>query len=379
MTQEIVLGNARLVLEDEIVRGSVLIRDGRIGAVNSGRTAAMGTRDLEGDYLIPGLVELHTDHFEAHAFPRPDVRWPTMQALLAHDAAIHSAGITTVFDAIAVGHDAGKAYRKELCHDVLETLKTATDAGLLRIDHKVHLRCELAIPDMAEQFDRSRDHPLVHLISLMDHTPGQRQFVSLDKYRRYYMGKYDMQADDLERMIDERLAWQEKYAGVHRRHVTAWCRERGVTLASHDDATQAHVDQATCDGVTIAEFPTTLEAAQAASEHGLSTIMGAPNMVRGGSHSGNVAAGELARAGLLDAFSSDYVPISLLHAAWSLQKLGWTLPRALHTVTARPATMVGLSDRGRLATGQRADVVRITEHAQSPVVRQVWRLGQTGL
>lgn len=375
MSGETVFTNARLVLHDEIVDGTLSVRDGRIAAIEAGHTSVAGAIDLEGDHLIPGLIELHTDHFETQAFPRPSVKWPMGPALLAHDAAVFAAGITTVFNAIAVGHDAGKkAYRADLVGDVLETIDATAD--WLRADHLVHLRCEVTGAGMAEQFERSRAHPRMRLVSIMDHTPGQRQFVSLDKYREYYMGKYAIASDDMESQIEQRLEMQDRYALDNRALVTGWCHEYDVTMASHDDACAEHIRESAADGVSIAEFPTTIEAAKAAHATGMATVAGAPNLVRGGSHSGNVGAHELADDGLLDVFSSDYVPNSLLHAAWGLQERGWSLPHALLTVTAHPAGLLGLTDRGRLETGRRADLVRLGHAAHGPVVRQIWREGQ---
>ena len=376
MNTERILTNARLVLPDEVVDGTLVLRDGRIATVDAGHTSLPAAEDFAGDYVVPGLIELHTDHVESQAFPRPGVRWPTMQALLAHDATIAGAGITTVFDAIAVGHDTGKAFRKEFCGEVLEHLDHAIDAGLLRAEHRVHLRCEVAIPGMTEEFDRHVERPAVGLVSLMDHTPGQRQFVSMDKYREYYLGKYDITEEELQRQIEQRLAVQAEHAGPNRDHISARCRAAGLPMASHDDATPEHVREAYGEGVRISEFPTTLEAARTAHEHGMVIIMGAPNMVRGGSHSGNVSADELAAEGLLDCFSSDYMPRSLLHAAWRLSESCCTPSAAFATVTATPARMLGLADRGAIAPELRADLVRFTPNVHGPVIRRVWRAGE---
>lgn len=376
MNEERILSNAHLVLRDEVASGTVQMRDGVIAGIATGPTAAPGAVDLEGDYLIPGLIELHTDHLEAHAFPRPGVRWPMMQALLAFDAAIAGAGITTVCDAVALGHDLGKDYQHELCGAMVEALDAADDDGLLRAEHLLHLRCEITAPGVGEEFDRRVDHPRVRLVSVMDHTPGQRQFVDTDKYREYHMGKYGINADVMEAQIARRAAEQERYARPHRAHVSTACRARGIRLASHDDGTAAHVAEAVADGATIAEFPTTRAAADAARAHGLATVVGAPNLVRGGSHSGNVAAAELADAGLLDVLSSDYVPSSLLDAAWRLHGRGYELPAALATVTTTPARLLGLTDRGEIAPGRRADLVRVRAATHGPVVRRVWRAGR---
>jgi alpha-D-ribose 1-methylphosphonate 5-triphosphate diphosphatase len=157
----------------------------------------------------------------------------------------------------------------------------------------------------------------------------------------------------------------------------SWRAARSSAYRSHDDTVIEHVEQAAAEGVALAEFPTTRVAAQAAREHGIATIMGAPNIVRGGSHSGNVSALELAQAGLLDILSSDYVPSSLLTAAFELvDKAGWTLPRAMTTVSAEPARAAGLHDRGAIAPGLRADFVRVRMHGALPVPRETWRAGE---
>ena len=376
MTGERILTNARLVLDDEVIRGTVALRNGHIHAIDSGTAAHNGAEDMDGDYLVPGLVELHTDNVESHAFPRPGVRWPMMPALLGHDAAVASAGITTVFDALAIGHDVGKAYRQGLGEDVMRALDSAAEADHLRSDHLLHLRCEISVPDMTEQFDRSRDHDRVRLVSIMDHTPGQRQFVDLDAYRRYYQGKYGVEADEMERQISERMEMQARHAAPQRAHVVDWCRRAGIMMASHDDATEAHVAEAAADGIAIAEFPTTVAAAREARRRGLTTVMGAPNLVRGGSHSGNVSAAALADAGLLDALSSDYIPSSLLQSAWQLGHAGWSLSEAIAPVTRQPACMAGLTDRGRIALALRADLVRVRDTGEGPIVRRVWREGR---
>lgn len=377
MKADLILTNAQLVLEDEVLRGTIVVRDGYIADISTDVSWALGAEDLDGDFVTPGLIELHTDNVERHMVPRPGVRWPSVPAVLAHDAAIASAGITTVLDAIACGSDFGKDYRRDICDATVQAVKTAHEQGLLRADHLLHLRCEIVAPDMADTFERNIGSELVQLVSIMDHTPGARQFVNMDKFREYYMGKHGLSAAQLEEVIADRRAMQAKYADGHRRLVVERCRDKGVKLASHDDATAAHVEEAVALGVTISEFPTTLEAAEAARRYGLKTIMGAPNMVRGGSHSGNIAAQDLARRGLLDCFSSDYVPNSLMEAAWLLhERLDFRIPEAFATVTANPARMLGLEDRGRLALGQRADLVRVSRTPHGPVVRQVWKEGK---
>ncbi len=374
--------NARLVLAGEVVTGSLLVRDGRIAAIDSGSCSPAGAEDLQGDYLLPGLVEIHTDNFERHLMPRPKVQWADLPALLAHDAEIAAAGITTVFDALGVGEADPDSLRGTAWNGVVNTLENCTRRGLLRAEHLFHVRCELPAPNTIDLFEPFIDHPMVRMISLMDHTPGQRQWENIDHARVYYTGKKGWSLDKFERKVAEAADLQERYSRPHRQHFVAYAQSRGIALASHDDTTLAHVQQAHDEGVSVCEFPTTELAARAARERGMYTVMGGPNVVRGGSHSGNVAASHLASLGLLDILSSDYVPGSLLSAALQLVDDGHlTLPQAVATISRNPARSVGLTDRGELAQGLRADLVqvRVVEVADGhhhAVVRAVWREGR---
>jgi alpha-D-ribose 1-methylphosphonate 5-triphosphate diphosphatase len=375
MTRERILKNARIVLADAIVEGSLLVRDGRIAAVESGPLACAG-EDMDGDMLLPGLVELHTDHIEKHMKPRPGVLWNPMTALLAHDAQLCAAGITTVLDAVRIGNAEHREDDDAMAVATSEQILSCRDNGLLRADHLIHLRCEISAPNVRALFDRLGEHPLIRLVSLMDHTPGQRQFTKIDKWRQYYRGKTGKSPQEIEELIVRMRANAEVHSYGNRRALAAAGLERGYTLASHDDATIDHVDEAIDLGLTIAEFPTTHEAAAAASAKGMRIIAGSPNVVRGGSHSGNVSAIDLAKNGHLDALSSDYVPVSLLHSAFLLhERVLDDLPAAIRKVTATPAAMVGLDDRGVIAEGMRADLIQVNVRHEAPVVRQVWREG----
>jgi alpha-D-ribose 1-methylphosphonate 5-triphosphate diphosphatase len=372
---ETVLTNARIVLANEVVDGAVLIRDGLITDISAG--TATGD-DMGGDYVIPGLVELHTDHLEGHYAPRPGVRWPALAALQAHDAQVAASGITTVFDALRVGMDFDAELDMADMRNLGDAIHVATQAGRLRADHFIHLRCEVSSPDCLETFLRFENDELVRLASLMDHSPGQRQFASLDAYKLYYQGKRGMSDEVFAEFSARRRADSEAYAANHRDAIAERCAARGIAVASHDDATVEHVHEARQHGITVAEFPTTVAAAQASRDEGLAVLMGAPNVVRGGSHSGNVSARELAEKGLLDILSSDYVPFSLVQAAFHLDKVveAIELPEAVALVTKRPAEVIGFEDRGEIAVGKRADLVRVRLSEDVPVVRTVWREGQ---
>lgn len=378
MTKEKVFSNVKIVTATEIVEGAMLLRDGLIADVARGTVNAANT-DLEGAYLLPGLVELHTDHLESHYRPRPGVSWPAIGALLAHDAQIAAAGITTVFDALRAGAFDSEAGGLRRSNDQLsKAIADARASGMLRADHRVHLRCELPCADTFDVAEQLVEDGLVELLSVMDHTPGERQFVSIDKFREYYLGKNIMTADRLEVFIGERREMNVLHSDRNRRAIVNLALARGLKLASHDDATEQHVAEAVADGVTIAEFPTTEAAARAAHLSGLSVLMGAPNLVRGGSHSGNIPTADVAKAGCLDLMSSDYVPASLLHAAFSLpgNVPGISLSEAVNVVSRNPARVMGLDDRGEIALGKRADLIEVRLMDGHPVVRSVWRSGE---
>jgi len=376
VTSELVLDNARLVLRDRVVAGHVVCRGDEIVEIGEGRTSMMGALDLEGDFLLPGLVELHTDNLERHVVPRPNVRWPMMPALVAHDAQLAAAGITTVLDALAIADRRESPVRSSILNEAVLTIAAAQGNRLLRADHLLHLRCEVSYAEVIEAFEQLIGSPLVRLVSLMDHTPGQRQFTKVEYYYAYYQSRFGYSAADMEALVERQVADQRLYADVNRRRVVALCGDRRLPLASHDDATVEHVMEALDLGMIMAEFPTTLEAAVLAHERGMAVIMGAPNVVRGGSHSGNVSARALAAERTLDILSSDYMPASLLHAAFLLHgDHGIDLAAAVAMVSATPAHAIGLEDRGEIASGRRADLVRARLVGDFPMVREVWRAG----
>lgn len=372
---ELVLTNARIVLADTVLDGSVRVDGGIITDIGpSSRTGL----DLDGDYLIPGLVELHTDHLETHFAPRPKVRWNPVAAVQAHDAQIAASGITTVLDALRVGMDEHADLGATEMKTLADAISAGNAAGRLRAEHHIHLRCEVSAPDCLESFAVLQDDPQVRLASLMDHAPGQRQFASADAYRVYYQGKLKMSDAALDDFIQRRNAESVAHAGPHRRAIAEICRDKGIVIASHDDATRDHVEEAVALGTDVAEFPTTLEAARASRQAGMAILMGGPNVVRGGSHSGNVSARALAEAGLLDILSSDYIPFSMLQSAFSLADNveAISLARAIQMVTKRPAEAAGFHDRGEVAIGKRADFVQVRVEDGIPIVRTVWRQGR---
>ncbi|GHA20600.1 phosphonate metabolism protein PhnM [Devosia pacifica] len=369
------LRNANIVLPDRTIFGSLTASDEVINAVDEAGSGSVGI-DCEGDYIIAGLVELHTDQLENHYRPRPGVFWEPMAALQSHDAQIAASGITTVFDAVRLGSDPDLPEMHVHIERMLTAIRRGREDGRLRAEHFVHLRCELPSSDVVEHFEAYADHESTQLASLMDHTPGQRQFRSVEAFRRFYAK--NRTPEELDAYVEARLEEQRRYSADNRAALVSAARQLQLPLASHDDTTLEHVEQAVADSIDITEFPTTLEAAAAAHSAGLAVLMGAPNVVRGRSHSGNISALDLAAAGLLDVLSSDYVPFALMQAAFQLpQKLpDLPLHAALAMVTLTPAEAAGLDDRGAIAPGKRADLVRVSLIDGAPVVRAVWRGGE---
>ncbi|MDX2158135.1 MAG: alpha-D-ribose 1-methylphosphonate 5-triphosphate diphosphatase [Hyphomicrobiaceae bacterium] len=373
-----ILTNARIVLEDEVIDGTLLLDEGRIAAIDQGRSAVATAIDCQGDWVAPGLIEMHTDNLEKHYIPRPGVVWPNaLAAALAHDAQMAAAGVTTVYDALCVGYERGtKVSRAEIFNELLAAICTGVAEGVFRIDHRLHFRCELSGADLVPTLKPHLSNPLLGLASLMDHTPGQRQWRDLASLKTYTMGTSGMTEKEFEAHVDQRIATGSTNATANLPIVIAMFRNLGVPLATHDDTTVQHVEEGLAAGASISEFPTTLEAAAAAKERGLATVAGAPNVVRGGSHSGGVSVALLAERGVLDGLSSDYVPSSLLQAVVGLDAgHGIPLRDGIGMVTWRIADMLGIADRGRLAPGLRADVVQFRVLGSTPVVRASWCAG----
>ena len=374
------LVNATAVLPDTVVEGTTIaVEDGKIATIGAEVGRASTVMDCEGDLVIPGVIDIHTDSLEKHVVPRAGVMWDGVAAALAHDAQIIGAGITTVFDALSLAGGRDRNDRKQILPLMVDGLDRARAAGLLRADHRLHLRCEVTEPTMLELIDPHLTNPSVQFLSVMDHTPGQRQYRSVDRWRSVYQAMERLSDTQIEALLQARLSAQETHAPAHQAAVAKMGQTLGLPIASHDDETEDHIAEALRLGITITEFPVTMEAAQAARAGGMTIVMGAPNLVRGGSHSGNVGAGELAQAGLLDVMASDYVPISLLPAAMMLAEppFEWSLPQAIATVTANAADASLMSDRGRIAAGKRADLARVARlPTLPPSVRMAWRAGK---
>ncbi|PWK58101.1 alpha-D-ribose 1-methylphosphonate 5-triphosphate diphosphatase [Roseicyclus mahoneyensis] len=377
MSETLTLANARLILPKGEMTGRVTLQGGEIVELAAGHAVPAGAIDCGGDIVAPGLVELHTDNLERHIRPRPSAHWPHKPAIVAHDAELAACGITTVYDAIRVGSIEGKGGVgwSRYARDLADELLAMRAAGALKISHHIHLRAEICSHTLLEELESFGPEDRVGIMSLMDHTPGQRQFADLGQYATYMKGKHGLSEEVFQEHVRTRQALGQAVRDAHEAAAVAAAQRLGAVLASHDDTLVEHVVRSAGHGIALAEFPTTEAAARACRSHGIAVMMGAPNLVRGGSHSGNVSAEALARAGLLDIVSSDYVPAALLYAAVLLGGIWGDLSRGMATVSRAPAHAAGLMDRGMLAEGMRADVIRFRLIDGVPVMRGVWSAG----
>jgi alpha-D-ribose 1-methylphosphonate 5-triphosphate diphosphatase len=378
MMTDVTLANATLVLPNGTIKGSIHLSGGRIAAMDSGTSVPKGAVDCSGDLVLPGLIELHTDNLERHIEPRPKVHFPHAGAILAHDGELAATGITTVFDALRVGSIVSKAKASygEYARLLADEIIAMRAEGALRSSHLLHLRAEVCSETLIEELAKFGPADGIGIVSLMDHTPGQRQFRDLTQLRHYVRGKHGLSEEDFLVHVSTQQALSDRVGAAHEAAAVAEARRFGAVLASHDDTTAGQVAVSAGHGATFAEFPTTVEAAAACRAQGVQVMMGAPNLIRGGSHSGNVAASHLAEQDLLDILSSDYVPSALLNGALMLGDLWGDIARGVATVTQAPAAATGLTDRGRLEPGLRADVIRVSRLSRAAAVRGVWSGGQ---
>ena len=289
-----IVNNVKLVLDDQVVQGSLEMQDGVIRSFADGPSRL--PLDGDGGWLLPGLIELHTDNLDKFFTPRPNVDWPAHSAMSSHDALMVANGITTVLDAVAIGDVRDGGHRLENLQKMIDAVIHSQRAGVNRAEHRLHLRCEL--PHEHAAAVRTADGQAGRVAGIADGPLAGPAPVRLArKYREYYQGKYHLNDQQMSEYEEQQVALSARWAAPNREAIAAHCRARRISLASHDDATAAHVAESCALGSAIAEFPTTEAAARASHQQGLQVLMGAPNIVRGGSHSGNVAAHHLAALG----------------------------------------------------------------------------------
>lgn len=374
MTDETVLENGRIVTPERVVEsGCVVLSGSRISHVGSTppgpeATASGRTIDVDGRIVMPGLIDLHGDDIEHQLHPRSEARVDTSMALATADRFNLFNGVTTKFHAIAF-EDAPSENRS--LREATELCREISTADYTLGDSRVHARCELT-SDSVSAVERLLEDVAVDLLSMMHHAPGDGQFDE-EGFERHYTANRDCSSAETRRLAAERRATSRGALAGRVGRVADLASSRGIPLASHDDETAATVDRMADAGVSISEYPVTLAAARRARKRGLTTAMGAPNLVRGGSLWGNLGVGAAIDAGVVDVLCSDYHPPSLLETPFV--ETGEPLVDRLRRVTVNPADAVGLSDRGRLEPGARADVL-VVDPSPLPTVERVFVAGK---
>ena len=366
--------NARIVLKDSIIEdGSVLISNGKITSINPDSVVADEVIDLQGKTLMPGMIDLHCDALEKEVEPRPNVHFPLDFACAQADKRNAAAGITTVYHALSFANDELGVRNNDFAADIARAVGNWRPHGL--VDNRVHCRYEITDETGAPVLKKLIEDDAMHLISMMDHTPGQGQFKDMAAYRDYLTQNYKKTADEVNVIVDRKL---EAASGAFMRmeELAYAAHSAGISIASHDDDSIERVETMNKIGADISEFPITLEAAQAAKKSGMSTIFGAPNILRGKSQSGSMKAIEAIHEGVADCLCADYSPASLIVAIFKIPELSdLDLPAAVRLVTSNPAKAARLDDRGEIAVGKRADLIVIDTPAGLPQVSQVWSNG----
>lgn len=370
------LTNARIILENEILSdGSLLIEDGIISAINPESVSDAEELNLAGQLLMPGMIDLHCDALEKEVEPRPGVHFPLEFACAQADKRNACAGITTVYHSLSFANEELGVRNNQFAAEIARAVHEWHPHGL--VDNRVHCRYEITdetgVPILKELLSERS----MHLISMMDHTPGQGQFKNMAAYRDYLTRTYKKTSKEVDAIVERKI---EAASGAYDRmlELAQAAHLAGISVASHDDDSSERVATMHSIGADISEFPITLEAAKAAKEVGMSTIFGAPNILRGKSQSGSMKAIEAIHEGVADCLCADYTPASLIVAVMRIPELSdLDLPAAVRLVTSNPAKAAKLHDRGSIAVGKRADLIAIGKPGGLPQVSDVWVNGNS--
>jgi len=373
--QSTYLTHARVVLQDRVLEDSaVLIDDGRIVAIEPAGARADREIDLCGQTLLPGLIDLHCDAIEKEAEPRSRVLFPLDFAVAQVDRRNAAAGITTPYHALSFANSEWGVRNNQTAAEVVRTVRAFRQHSL--VDNRVHCRYEVTDATSVDVLRALMDEGAVDLLSVMDHSPGQGQFKTLESYLQYMMGNHAMSREQAEEAAQAKT--RAKDGAVTRvEALLSHAQGLGIPTASHDDDSIQRIATMRNLGVAMSEFPITLDTARAAVSCGLPTILGAPNVLRGQSQSGSMRAIDAIRAGVASCLCSDYQPSALIAAAFTVAaQTDLTLPQAIALVTLNPAQACGLSDRGRIAPGQRADLVAVAQVGAQPLISHTWSAGR---
>lgn len=363
-----IIKNAKLLLPDRVAEAHhVWIKDDRIEKITSGQTPLSDYYtiiDGQGGYLSPGFIDIHSDYIEHVTAPRPTALMDFDLSLREAERELLVHGVTTIYHSLSFYKEEAaysKPIRKQ--ENVKQLINKIQDTHTARhlIRHRFHARLELEFLEGADHVRDYIDSNQIDLLSFMDHTPGQGQFSDIDKYKEISKGySQDLTDEEIEKKIKIRQALP-KLSQEDINELTDYALKRNIAVASHDDDSIEKIDEIKKMGISISEFPITLEVAKYAHKLGLKTVAGAPNVVLGGSHSGNLAAHEAISNKVIDILCSDYYPAALLHSVFKLHRdYGHPLHEMMNLITINPAKAVNIcGDYGSIEVGKKADLVLI--------------------
>lgn len=371
------LSNFTLVLPDEVVdAGSVRIEDGVIAEIRA-EPVAGAVIDGGGRLLMPGFVDLHGDMIEREIAPRPNAQMPIDFGIHELDKKLAAAGVTTAYAAVSFATESvyGHVRSLETTSAVIEGINRLRDN--LLIDHRVHARYEITNVGAAPTLERLLKADEIDMVSLTDHTPGQGQYNNIAAYVASISERRAISEEMAAEIVRKRIAMRDNpQIEVKLKEIVSLSLQHGLSLASHDDDSVEKVAEMFDLGVTISEFPVTLPAAEEARRRGLWTLMGAPNALRGQSMSGNLSALDATKAGLLTIIAADYHPAAFVPGIFKLADMSeGGLPAAVAMATGNAARSAGLTDRGEITVGQRADFV-VVEKGDVHRIRATFRAGR---
>ncbi len=341
-----------------IENACVVIENGKFLSIDTSYTQRLPTTVAKGLLMLPGIVDIHGDSFERAIAPRPGVRFSIEMAILENDRNLIAAGITTFFYSITDSYEPGLRSRdtaREIIDFVLGEGKES-----LKTDSRIHIRHEHANVDKYDELCDWLEQGKVQLLSLNDHLPPAGDDYKLNRHLNSLRRRHKMSDEELQELIQTALGNKEKGLEQIEELVTL-AHRYNTAIASHDDDTEAKVELSAKRGVSIAEFPATIELAAKSRDYGASVLMGAPNLIRGGSHVGWMSVEAAAKAGVVDCLCSDYHYPSLFHAPFKLAQMGiMEFEQAWKLVSAAPAKATGIGDvKGNIASGWDADFILI--------------------
>jgi alpha-D-ribose 1-methylphosphonate 5-triphosphate diphosphatase len=361
--------NAKIVLPERIVKGYLLIEGNRISEIIEGSfpkndwQAELVMIDAQGAYVMPGMIDMHSDAIEKEIQPRPNSLFPISMAFQELDKKLPGSGITTMY------HDWG-VRNTDTVLEIIDTIN-CMKVKRSRINHKIHLRYEIVFLEGINTLESLVRERSIDFMSYMDHTPGQGQFKDIEALKEFTIKSYGRKEEDIDAFLDKTEERLIKIDWSRLIRLAQAAKSKGIHLASHDDDTQEKIETLFACGGAISEFPINLETAKYAKSKGIFVSVGAPNIVRGKSHSNNMKAIDAIRNQAADIICSDYLPSAMLPAVFSLTREGIKLPEAVKMVTLNPAKALGIAQEvGSIETGKHADLLIVEQYEDYPVVRK---------